>query len=212
MRRLLRPLWILLALVFLFEAWLWERLKPIVGWFVGWIPWDAFKARLAAGIERLPPLATLLVFLVPVVLLLPIKLLGLWLLGARHLARRHGDARARQGGEHGRHRLHLRADAAEAVAACLVPLALRAHAGLARLGARHGRSDQGADAAMAADVRAAARRPDDAVAAADPPADASRTASCWLDAGIDQNKCTACGANSPIAMKAMPSTPSPPAR
>jgi hypothetical protein len=80
MRRLLRPLWILLALVFLFEAWLWERLKPIVAWFVDWLPWDAFKARVAAGIERLPPLATLLVFLVPVVLLFPIKLIGLWLL------------------------------------------------------------------------------------------------------------------------------------
>lgn len=80
MRRLLRPLWILLALVFLFEAWLWERLKPVVGWFVDWIPWDAFKAKLAAGIERLPPLATLLVFLVPAVLLFPIKLLGLWFL------------------------------------------------------------------------------------------------------------------------------------
>jgi hypothetical protein len=80
MRRLLRPLWILLALVFLFEAWLWERLKPVVAWFVDWIPWDAFKARVAAGIERLPPLATLLVFLVPVVLLFPIKLIGLWLL------------------------------------------------------------------------------------------------------------------------------------
>ncbi|MET0875749.1 MAG: hypothetical protein ABWY14_01310, partial [Tardiphaga sp.] len=80
MRRLLRPLWILLALVFLFEAWLWERLKPVVARFVAWIPWDAFKARIAAGIERLPPLATLLVFLVPVVLLFPIKLIGLWLL------------------------------------------------------------------------------------------------------------------------------------
>ena len=80
MRRLLRPLWILLALVFLFEAWLWERLKPVVAWFVDWLPWDAFKAKLAAGIERLPPLATLLVFLVPVVLLFPIKLIGLWLL------------------------------------------------------------------------------------------------------------------------------------
>ena len=66
MRRLLKPLWVLLALVFLFEAWLWEHLKPVVGWFVDKIPWDAFKARLAAGIERLPPLATLLVFLVPV--------------------------------------------------------------------------------------------------------------------------------------------------
>ena len=80
MRRLLRPLWILLALVFLFEAWLWERLKPAVAWFVDRIPWAAFKAGVAAGIERLPPLATLLVFLVPVVLLFPIKLIGLWLL------------------------------------------------------------------------------------------------------------------------------------
>ena len=31
-------------------------------------------------IERLPPAATLLVFLVPVLLLLPLKLLGLWML------------------------------------------------------------------------------------------------------------------------------------
>ena len=80
MRRLLRPLWILLALIFLFEAWLWERLKPVVAWLVDWLPWDAFKAQIAAGIERLPPLATLLVFLVPVVLLFPVKLIGLWLL------------------------------------------------------------------------------------------------------------------------------------
>ena len=69
MRRLLRPLWILLALVFLFEAWLWSGSSRSSRWFVDWIPWDAFKARVAAGIERLPPLATLLVFLVPVVLL-----------------------------------------------------------------------------------------------------------------------------------------------
>jgi hypothetical protein len=80
MRRLLRPLWILLALVFLFEAWLWERLKPIVGWVVARIPWRAFNSSVAAGIERLPPVATLLVFLVPVVLLLPIKIFGMWLL------------------------------------------------------------------------------------------------------------------------------------
>ena len=45
MRRvLLRPLLILLALVFLFEAWLWDRLAPIVGWVVARIRWTAFKA------------------------------------------------------------------------------------------------------------------------------------------------------------------------
>jgi len=80
LRRVLRPLLVLLALVFLFEAWLWEHLKPIVGWLVARIPWAAFKARVAAAIERLPPYATLLVFLVPVLLLLPLKFLGLWML------------------------------------------------------------------------------------------------------------------------------------
>jgi hypothetical protein len=80
MRKLLRPLLILLALVFLFEAWLWERLAPIVGYIVGRIPWAAFKARVAALIERLPPYPTLLVFLIPILLLLPLKFLGLWML------------------------------------------------------------------------------------------------------------------------------------
>jgi hypothetical protein len=80
LRRLLRPLWLLLALVFLFEAWLWSHLAPIVAWAVKLVALPALKARVAAWIERLPPAATLLVFLVPVVLLLPVKLLGLWML------------------------------------------------------------------------------------------------------------------------------------
>ena len=80
MRRLLRPLWVLLALVFLFEAWLWEHLRPIVAWIVDRIAWDRLKARVAAWIEHLPPYPTLLVFLVPVVLLLPVKIIGLWFL------------------------------------------------------------------------------------------------------------------------------------
>jgi hypothetical protein len=80
MRRLTRPLWILLALVFLFEAWLWSHLAPIVAAIVNVIAWRELKAKAAAAIERLPPYPTLLVFLVPVVLLLPIKFLGLWML------------------------------------------------------------------------------------------------------------------------------------
>jgi len=80
MRRVLKPLWILLALVFLFEAWLWDHLRPIVAWVVERLAWDKLKARVAAAIEHLPPYATLLVFLVPVVMLFPLKLLGLWML------------------------------------------------------------------------------------------------------------------------------------
>src|SRR5262245_30212963 len=79
-RRLFRPLLILLALIFLFEAWLWSRLAPIVAWVVARIPWAAFKAKLAGAIRRLPPYPTFLVFLVPVLLLLPLKVLALWML------------------------------------------------------------------------------------------------------------------------------------
>ena len=73
MRRLLRPLLILVALVFLFEAWLWSHLAPIVAWIVARIPLRAIKARLTALLDRLPPAATLVVFIVPVLLLLPLK-------------------------------------------------------------------------------------------------------------------------------------------
>jgi hypothetical protein len=80
MRHLLKPLWVLLALIFLFEAWLWEHLRPIVAWIVDRIRWDALKTATAQWIEHLPPAATFVVFLVPVVLLLPLKIVGLWML------------------------------------------------------------------------------------------------------------------------------------
>ena len=80
MRRLLRPFLILLALLFLFEAWLWTHLAPIVAWVVARIPLCAIKEKVAAWIEHLPPAATLVVFIVPVLLLLPLKFLGLWML------------------------------------------------------------------------------------------------------------------------------------
>lgn len=80
MRSILRPLWIALALLFLAEAWLWNQLQPIVAWCVRLIALPALRARLAAAVERLPPAATLPVFLIPILLLLPIKVLGLWLL------------------------------------------------------------------------------------------------------------------------------------
>jgi len=79
-RHALKPLWILLALVFLFEAWLWEHLRRLVTLLVDHIRLDALKQEVARWIERLPAAATFVVFLVPVLLLLPLKVLGLWLL------------------------------------------------------------------------------------------------------------------------------------
>jgi hypothetical protein len=84
MRRLLRPLWILLALVFLFEAWLWDHLAPLVAWIVGRLPLDPVKRRLTTWIEGLPPAATLLVFIVPFIILLPLKFLEVWFLAHRN--------------------------------------------------------------------------------------------------------------------------------
>src|ERR1700686_4328111 len=80
MRRLLQPVWVLLAIIFLIEAWLWDHLEPIVAWFVALIPLRAFKQWLAERVDTLSPAMTLIVFIVPVLPLFPLKLVGLWLL------------------------------------------------------------------------------------------------------------------------------------
>jgi hypothetical protein len=79
-RRFLQPLWVLLAVIFLIEAWLWDRLEPIVAWVVAKIPLRAFKAWLSERVDALSPAMTLIVFFVPVIPLFPLKLIGFWLL------------------------------------------------------------------------------------------------------------------------------------
>src|SRR6202051_2682030 len=79
-RRLLQPVWVLLAIIFLIEAWLWDHLEPIVAWVVARLPLDAFKQWLAERVDTLSPAMTLIVFIVPVIPLFPLKLVGLWLL------------------------------------------------------------------------------------------------------------------------------------
>ncbi|MGH6641994.1 MAG: hypothetical protein ACRED3_04780 [Bradyrhizobium sp.] len=80
MRRLLQPFWVLLAVIFLIEAWLWDHLEPIVERIVAKIPLRAFKQWLAERVDTLSPAMTLIVFAVPVIPLFPLKLVGLWLL------------------------------------------------------------------------------------------------------------------------------------
>jgi hypothetical protein len=79
-RRLLQPVWIVLAIIFLIEAWLWDHLEPIVAWVVARLPLNAFKQWLAERVDTLSPAMTLIVFVVPVIPLFPLKLVGLWLL------------------------------------------------------------------------------------------------------------------------------------
>src|SRR5580700_6955326 len=80
MRRLLQPIWVLLAVIFLIEAWLWDHLEPIVARVVELIPLRAFKQWLAERVDTLSPAMTLIVFIVPVIPLFPLKLVGFWLL------------------------------------------------------------------------------------------------------------------------------------
>ncbi|MCJ9705600.1 MULTISPECIES: hypothetical protein [unclassified Bradyrhizobium] len=80
LRRLLQPVWVLLAIVFLIEAWLWDHLEPIVARIVAAIPLARFKQWLTERVDALSPATTLIVFAVPIVPLFPLKLVGLWLL------------------------------------------------------------------------------------------------------------------------------------
>ncbi len=76
--RLLKALfgW-LLALLILFEEWGWEPLQRALAW-VGRLPGLRW---LENQIRTLPPYAALALFLLPTAMLLPVKLLALWLIG-----------------------------------------------------------------------------------------------------------------------------------
>jgi len=79
-RRVLQPFWVLLAVIFLIEAWLWDHLEPIVARVVALIPLRTFKQWLSDRVDTLSPAMTLIVFIVPVIPLFPLKLVGFWLL------------------------------------------------------------------------------------------------------------------------------------
>jgi hypothetical protein len=70
-----------LALLFLFEAWLWDRLAPLVAALVARLPLGAWKEAIRAFVACLSPGWTLAVFVIPAALLFPLKLLGLWFFG-----------------------------------------------------------------------------------------------------------------------------------
>jgi hypothetical protein len=67
----------LLALVILFEEWGWQPLQRAMA-RIARLP---LLARVERRIAALPPHAALAVFVLPSLLLLPVKLLALWLIG-----------------------------------------------------------------------------------------------------------------------------------
>jgi hypothetical protein len=83
MRRWLRPFWVILALLFLLEAWLWDHLEPLVARAVNLIAWGRLKITLARLVDVLPPWAVLFVFVIPFIVMLPLKFLEVYFLATR---------------------------------------------------------------------------------------------------------------------------------
>ena len=80
-RFVLRPLLTVAALVyFLIDAVALEAVRPLAAW----IGRQRFAERLAARIRRLGPYPTLALFVIPLVILEPLKPVGLYLMGTGH--------------------------------------------------------------------------------------------------------------------------------
>ena len=77
-RWLRRKAGLCLALLILFEEWGWEPLSRLVTSLSRLAPLSWVERR----IDALPPYAALVVFALPWLVLLPVKLLALWLIGA----------------------------------------------------------------------------------------------------------------------------------
>jgi len=75
------PLVYLAALLLLFEDWLWDLGMRLIRRVVAWPPLRLLERRIVA----LPPYAALCVFVLPAVLLLPVKILALLAIASGHL-------------------------------------------------------------------------------------------------------------------------------
>ena len=78
-RRVLKPFWITIALLFLLEAWLWDLIQPLIAWLMAQLPWQAFKTTLARNVARLPAAIVVFLFVLPEAIGLPLQLFALWI-------------------------------------------------------------------------------------------------------------------------------------
>jgi hypothetical protein len=81
MRRVLRKTGLfLLAIIFLLEAWLWDITGAAIKRLLGWVPYHQLKNFIAKRVVNYSPWLTLLVFLIPGLILLPLKFITVFLL------------------------------------------------------------------------------------------------------------------------------------
>jgi hypothetical protein len=83
-KSLMRPLMVLLALAFLVEAWVWQGCVALGRRIIAIIPWTRLKARIAAFIAIMPAPVALIIFLIPLAIVEPFKIISLWLMAVGH--------------------------------------------------------------------------------------------------------------------------------
>ncbi len=81
-----RALWFLLALIFLFETWLWDHVKEWLRAIGRLLGVERLEPWLRSFVSRLSPRVTLVLFALPAVFILPFKLLALGLIAKGHVA------------------------------------------------------------------------------------------------------------------------------
>lgn len=77
----LAPLVYVAALVLLFEEWCWDVGLRVARWLAARLPLQALDER----IRKLPPYAALVLFVLPAVLLFPVKIMALMAIAAGHV-------------------------------------------------------------------------------------------------------------------------------
>jgi hypothetical protein len=85
MKRLVHAFWFFCAAVFLIEAWLWDATGDLLRRLAALLPFEALKQALAKALAALPPPVVLLVFLIPIAVIEPFKLVALWALTHHHV-------------------------------------------------------------------------------------------------------------------------------
>lgn len=85
MQRLKRVFWIALAILVLIEAKLYDWTAPVFTRLMRLLALDRLKAWIARVMEPLPAIVVLVIFLVPLALAEPFKLIALWLIAEGHI-------------------------------------------------------------------------------------------------------------------------------
>jgi hypothetical protein len=84
-RRVVRAFWFTLALLFLLESWLWDHVKVWLRNLAQILGFKRIEEWISNAIRDLSPWATLTVFVVPVIVIFPLKIYALALIAHGHV-------------------------------------------------------------------------------------------------------------------------------